>query len=277
MTTLLIDSDLVAFRCAASVGEDAKEIALLRVDRLMQELLHSTQADSYLAFLTGSGNFRKKINLEYKANRKDKEPPAFLQDCREFLVTEWNAQVSDRCEADDMLGIYQSDDTMIASLDKDLRMIPGMHYNWVKGETDYVDHLAGLRHFYKQMLIGDRSDNIFGVDKIGPVKAGKIIDNLEDEIDMIEAVFNLYNEDAKRFVMNAQCLWIMRKEGETWVNRDLTLPNQLQQEVEVMLDSMTSLMDATSMAPTMTPMMTSGIQSNGTVPECMQPSVVDLT
>lgn len=276
MTTLLIDSDLVAFRCAASVGEDAKDVALSRVDRLMQELLHLTGASDYIAFLTGPGNFRKKINLEYKANRKDKEPPIYLKDCREFLINEWNAVVSEGIEADDLLGIYQTDKTIIASLDKDLRMIEGHHYNWMHNVRDYVSELDGLRHFYKQMLIGDRSDNIFGVDKIGPVKAGKLIDNLEDEMEMIDVVANLYN-DPKRFVMNAQCLWIMQQEGVTWVKRNLTLPNLLQQEAAIMSDSMTSLIKDISMVPTTTPPTTFGIPSNGVTPECMEPEVVPLT
>lgn len=242
----------------------------------MQELIHLTNADSYIAFLTGPGNFRKKINLEYKANRKDKEPPIFLKDCREFLIDEWKAVVSNGIEADDLLGIYQTDDSIIASLDKDLRMIKGQHYNWVNDVRDYVDELSGLRHFYKQMLIGDRSDNIFGVDKIGPVKASKLIDNLEDEAEMIEVIADLYN-DPQRFVMNAQCLWIMRKEGETWVNRNLILPDPLHLEREKMLDSMTSLMGATSTELTIVPQTTSGIQSNGIVPESMDPERVNLT
>ena len=71
----LIDGDLVAFRCSASVGDQGEEeIAVLRTDRLMQELLHSTQVDRYSCFISGGGNFRKKINPEYKANRKEANP-----------------------------------------------------------------------------------------------------------------------------------------------------------------------------------------------------------
>lgn len=280
MTTLLIDADLVAFRCAASVephGEE--EIALLRADKLMRDLLVNTDSEGYIAFLTGSNNFRKKLNLEYKANRKDKEPPRWLQACRGFLVSEWNAIISDGCEADDLLGIAQTEDTRIASLDKDLKMIPGNHFNWLHNEYSYVTESDGLKHFYKQMLIGDKSDNIFGVMGLGPVKASKYIDSLIDEQDMLEIIWSLYNEDAQRFLMNAQCLWIMQNEGETWLHRSkhLTLPSPLQQEAEMMLGSMKFSINDISMEPTTSPKMTFGIPVNGEVTECLEPSLVDLT
>lgn len=232
---LLIDGDLVCYRCAASVEPHGdEEIARLRCDRLMQELLHTTGAEQYMSFLTGPNNFRKKINLEYKANRKDTVPPQWLQSCRRFLVEEWNSIISDGCEADDLLGINQTTDTTIASLDKDLLMIPGHHYNWVKQESTFVDEIDGIKHLYKQMLIGDRADNIFGVNKIGVVKAARIIDHLETEDEMVEAVWDLYEGDAERFYMNVQCLWIMQKEGETWADRvnHLQLPEQINELVK---------------------------------------------
>jgi 5'-3' exonuclease len=112
-------------------------------------------------------------------------------------------------------------------------MIPGNHYNWVNDEFTTTTPLDGLRCLYRQMLIGDRADNIFGVDGIGKVKAARIIDVLDDEQDMIETVFSLYKEDVERFIMNAQCLWILQREGETWahrVNYDI-LPLLLKQRV----------------------------------------------
>ena len=274
---LLIDGDLIAFRCAASVGEDgSEEIAVLRSDRLMQDLLHSTEADTYQVFLTGSNNFRRKVNPEYKANRKDKVPPAHLQACREYLVKEWHALVSDGCEADDLLGINQTEDSTIASLDKDLLMIPGWHFNWLHNEKKYVVPEDGIKTFYKQMLIGDRSDNIFGVDKIGKVKAERYIEPLETEEDMICQVLDLYGTDILRFLMNAQCLWIMQNEGETWVQRTkhLTLPAPLQLEVARMLDSMTYSMGATSTEPTTNPVKISGIAVVGILPDSMPISEV---
>lgn len=267
MSIALIDADLVAFRCAATVQEyEPVDVAIYRVDVLMRQILEATESEQYKSFLTGRGNFRKVINTEYKANRKDKEPPCYLQDCREYLIKEWNAVVSEGVEADDLLGIEQTDETVVCSLDKDLLMIPGVHFNWTKLEYTHVDQLDGLRTFYKQMLIGDRSDNIFGVDKIGPVKAAKLIDHLEDEQDMYDIVLGLYNDEYSRFIMNAQCLWIMQNKGETWGHRSqhLHFSSVFRQELEKELEFMKSLKDDTSTEQSTMKSQTSGIPHSGT-------------
>ena len=280
MAIALIDADLVAFRCAATVQDyDPVDVAIYRVDVLMRQILEATESEEYRSFLTGRGNFRKIINPEYKANRKDKEPPCYLQECRDYLIKEWNTVVSDGCEADDLLGIAQTDETVICSLDKDLLMIPGTHFNWTKLQYTHVDQLDGLRTFYKQMLIGDRSDNIFGVDKIGPVKAAKLIDHLTDEMDMIDIVLDLYVEDEERFIMNAQCLWIMQNEDETWVHRSQELPlqNQLKLEMVKELEFMKRLKEDTLTAQSTTKPATSGIPVNGTMTEPLPQNLVDQT
>lgn len=257
----LIDGDLVAYRTSASCKEDdPKEVAFQRADRLLREILEATGSDSYQLWLSGTENFRKIINPEYKANRKDQVPPKWLQDTREFLVSEWNAKLSHGREADDELGINQQyQGTIIASLDKDLKMIPYDHYSWEISGTkpngeqwikaaqqvyQYVD--MADKHFWKQLIIGDRTDNIFGVKGLGEVKAGKLIDSLEDNQECLEVVLEKYDEDYKRFAMNATCLWIMRGEGSTWYHDlNLILPSQLQQEVEAHTECMRSLMGAT--------------------------------
>lgn len=277
-----IDADLVAFRCAASADGASEEHAVARCDNLMREIIHATNAESYCGFLTGRTNFRKQINPEYKANRKGKPLPQWLNSCKEFLITEWNCKVSDECEADDYLGIAQDKTnatSVIASLDKDLLMIPGLHYNWVKDESTTTSVLDGLKYHYKQMLIGDRSDNIFGVDGIGKVKAGRLIDSLDTEQEMIETVFNLYDEDVNRFLMNAQCLWIMQNEGETWAHRvnPSILTEELKQGLEATLGSTTFSMVDISMEPTTIPTMTSGIPVSGELTDSMEANEVPLT
>ncbi len=280
---VLIDADLVAYRCAASVGDGAEDIAHARCDTLVRELIHTTNSEYYTCFLTGQNNFRKQINPEYKANRKDTVPPQWLQSCRQFLVQEWNAVVSDGCEADDLLGIAQTEDSIIASLDKDLLMIPGNHYNWVNDEFTTTTPLDGIKHFYTQMLNGDRSDNVFGFDGVARAKVPKfirkIMEPLETEQEMIEIIFSKYSEDVERFIMNAQCLWILQQEGETWAHRvnPLILPDQLQQGLEATLKSMKSFMESTSMEPTMIQIPMVGTPANGICPESMEAESLPLT
>lgn len=226
----LIDGDIVAYRCAASAENDTLEIAIARVDKLMRVILDRTQAKEMKTFLTGGNNFRKEINPLYKANRKDTVPPRFLQKCREFLVMEWGASVCDGYEADDALGFSQTEDTIICSIDKDLLMIPGKHFNFVREEFTEVSELEGLKAFYRQMLIGDTSDNVFGIEGIGKVKAAKLINHLTTEQEMFDVVCDMYTPESReqrhlldeldiRFWMNADCLWIWRNEEEKFSDR----------------------------------------------------------
>lgn len=214
----LVDGDIVAFRCAAACENESLEIALIRTYDMMQNILDETEADSYKCFLSGDNNFRYTVNPDYKAHRKDKLDPVHRQACKDFLISDWNAVVVDGYEADDALAMEQTDSTIICSIDKDLLQIPGKHYNFVKKEFSEVSEIEGLRNFYKQMLIGDAADHVFGVKGIGKVRAAKLIDHLETELEMYEQV-QVYYEDAVRFYMNADCLWLMRKEGETYSKR----------------------------------------------------------
>lgn len=241
----LIDGDLVAYRCAATCKEeDPVDVAVYRIDKLMREIVEAADCDEYQVWLSGSGNYRKDINPTYKANRKDMVPPVYLQDSREFLVTEHGAKLSHGVEADDMLGINQSDDTIIASLDKDLLMIPGKHFNWTKqqyGDYTSINQDQADKTFWKQMLIGDTSDNIFGVRGLGPVKSSKLIDPCETNKECMDTVLNLY-DDWQRFLVNANCLWIMRHKDSIWYqDLDLILPDELQQEQDHLSNSILSV------------------------------------
>ena len=105
----LIDGDLVAYRCAASAENDEVDIACLRAGKLMEEILADVGADSHRAFLThSSSNFRKTIDPQYKANRKDVVRPRHLPAVQEFLVTYFKAEWCNGYEADDGMGMAQT-------------------------------------------------------------------------------------------------------------------------------------------------------------------------
>ena len=231
MTVCLIDGDIVAFSCAASAEKDGEEQALYRVNDLMRKILDANHATAFTCYLTGDNNFRKVISKTYKANRKDKPLPTYLEACRGLLVHRWNAVVIHGMEADDSMGIEQCQsphDTVICSIDKDMLMIPGEHYNWRKELYSSVTEQSGLVFFYRQLLIGDTSDNVQGVKGIGPVKAASIIhDDMEDELEMFETVHRMYDYDDKRLITNCALLWINRDKGQTWIHRSKNLLKQV--------------------------------------------------
>ena len=105
--TAIIDGDMIAWRCAASAENETLDVALERVDMFIERMLYEVKATSHKIYLTGSNNFRYDINPQYKANRKDKPRPQWLEAVREHLVVGWDATVTDGIEADDAMGIEQ--------------------------------------------------------------------------------------------------------------------------------------------------------------------------
>lgn len=217
----------------------------------MKRILHETGADSYKMYIGGSENFRKQIDSSYKANRDDKPKPAWLQDVRAYLVTEWKAEITENIEADDALGIAQdksfvdvlcwsdvrqqeikvrkwSNTTVICSIDKDLHMIPGAHYNFVKQEWKFVTDNYAIKWFYQQLIQGDSTDNIMGFDGRARPKIPQFlqpkIDELwacETELEMYDLVWQMYSDydgqdSSERLEQTAQLLWIRRKENDKW-------------------------------------------------------------
>ncbi len=216
---ILVDGDIVAHRCAASAEGDPVEVALLRTENQMQEIRHNCDITNEVVqhvkvYLSGESNFRYDIFPEYKANRKQ-EKPKWLQDCREYLVTEWGASVTEGYEADDALGIAAKDDFVIASDDKDLLQIAGKHYNIRTQKNIEVSDDEAIWMFYYQLLVGDSVDNIKGVKGIGKVKANRALEVGMSEWDMFEVCQNLYNND-EEMLMNGQLIYILREEGKVW-------------------------------------------------------------
>ena len=231
----LVDGDIVLHRCGYASDNDPLGIALARTDEMLDIMLNDLKADSFEVYMSDNytNNFRYCIDPNYKANRKDQVRPVWYKEIKEHLFDKWNAELSLGMEADDSLGIRQTEElykfdpdssfwdqpqflpSVICSIDKDLLQIPGSHYNFVKKEGRYVSPVEGTRQLYLQMLIGDTSDNIKGVDKIGPVKAGKLLNHIDDEYEMFEIVQGLYNND-ERLLKNGKLLYIRREDNEEW-------------------------------------------------------------
>ena len=213
----LIDGDIVAYRCAASAEDEHADIAFMRANIMLNDMMEEVQATGHKVFISGKreDNFRLRVNPEYKANRKDVVRPIHLDATKEFLVTQWGATTCQGYEADDGLGMDQRDSgTVICSIDKDLLQVPGLHYNFVKKLLTKVTPSEGLKNFYTQVLTGDRTDNVIGLAGIGPVKAGKILEGLLPE-EYYEACRGAYNDD-ERLHSNCKLLWVWRAPNQIW-------------------------------------------------------------
>jgi 5'-3' exonuclease len=214
----LIDGDILLYRVGFTTEQESEEIAQFRMEELITRILDTVQATSYKVYLSAGrkDTFRAKLNPSYKANRTQPKPLHY-NFLKQYLIDVWNAEVAVNEEADDLLGKEQTkynesfaaqvgnreypshDETIICSIDKDLKQIPGHHYNFVRDEFDFVTQEQGLVFFYKQLLIGDTADNIPGVGGIGKAKAGKLLDHFSDDIwslldeaDIFEVVQNTY-------------------------------------------------------------------------------------
>jgi 5'-3' exonuclease len=146
-------------------------------------------------FTTCRNNFRKQIDTEYKANRKGKSNK-WVNKLRHWLIDYLEGSyASDEYEADDLIyfssQLLEVDDYIICSIDKDLRQIEGLHFDYYKVKKhdhegreykvrkgfQYVTKNQAENLIFEMMLTGDVSDNIKGIYGIGKVKANKLLEN----------------------------------------------------------------------------------------------------
>ena len=228
--------------------------AIHNIKASIQATMTNTRSDDYKVFLTGQGNFREALATirVYKGNRDPNAKPVHYNALRDYLILQCNAAVVDGQEADDALGIAQWQDlgkileterkladnysevyasTIICTIDKDLDMIPGWHYNFEHKEVYWVDEEEATYNFYHQLLTGDVTDNIQGVPDIGKAKATKILAPCLSEKDMYVTVWNVYRDNFEgddieidRVVLeNARLLWIRRYENQNWLPPSINL------------------------------------------------------
>tara|TARA_R110002096_G_scaffold111202_3_gene242816 strand:- start:61 stop:807 length:747 start_codon:yes stop_codon:yes gene_type:complete len=204
--TALIDADIMLYRAAWKHEGGSLEEAKETIDAMFDHIFYVTHCTSYLGFLTGKSNFRKGIAVTkpYKGNRKDLILPELFHGIREYLVETWECVVTEFIEADDAMGICQTemDKTIICSIDKDMLQIEGLHYNWNKNEVSFVDKISAERLFYKQVLMGDSTDNIVGVPKVGEKTADKILAKIENIIMTEAACIDVYHNHYKDYELS---------------------------------------------------------------------------
>lgn len=228
----LIDGDILLYRIGFSTENESESIAKVRMSEYISEILNGSGAGDYRVFLspTDKSNFRYSLYKEYKGNRSQPKPK-WYHALREFLVDVESAEVAVSQEADDQLGIEQTkyydnnETSIICSIDKDLLQIPGWHYNFVKQRLLNVSPELGLYNFYMQLLTGDSTDNIPGLDRIGPVSAKKILKGCSSVEDYNRAILQAYKNEhiycneqevIDHINMVGKLLYIRKYPNEVW-------------------------------------------------------------
>lgn len=221
----LVDADTLVYVAALMAEGQSEAVAKYNINDAIALLQQDLNSDNLEFYVTGPNNFRYDLYPEYKANRK--EDPTYRAICKQHIIDEWGAILSDGCEADDMVGVAQSTSdipTCIVASDKDLDQIVGEHYKpalWRKGvclkpaEFYYVSPQDSRYFFYYQLLVGDSVDNIKGAKGIGPKKAAAILSGLETDEEMFDAVLAHY-PDRESCELNGKLLWIWREMDGIW-------------------------------------------------------------
>jgi len=169
--------------------------------REMDILSEELYSDNVIMAVKSGKNFRDEIYSDYKRDRgKWKIPNPFVDMIRSYAVEQSFATFAGDKEADDLIRIWAEEARkhdvpfVVASIDKDLRCIPGRHWNIKKKILDTVTEHDAMQLYYSQLLSGDPTDFIPGLPGIGPKKAVNAILHCTTEEECQEIVCAMYFE-----------------------------------------------------------------------------------
>ena len=210
------------------------EAALYNAKSMIERIVSSLDGEhsDVTLYLSGKTNFRTDIATikPYKGNRAKNRKATHGPAVREYMQKHWNCVITENEEADDALGYTQykyveegdAFGHVIVSIDKDLDMIPGLHYNFLKEIRYSIDEEAARHLFWCQVLSGDSVDNIQGVKGCGPVTAAEALQGCTTETEMYQAALSLYmqgygeDEGEAALLENARLIWIRRYPNQMW-------------------------------------------------------------
>lgn len=181
----LIDGDSMIFMLGyVHKDHQDKDEMYKSVDTFLENIFIQTGADMYYGAIAGEVKCHRhdlyKMK-EYKGNRPEQNE--YMNFWRplvtDYLVTQWKFDVPtspDEGEADDLVFGVAHDckangvEFIVCSPDKDLRTIPGMHFDYRKNEFVTIDKDQARYNFFTLVLAGDDTDNIAGIPGYGPKK-----------------------------------------------------------------------------------------------------------
>lgn len=208
MKTLLIDADALVYKIAFTsesavnwADEGCPELwtywadeneAWFRLERALDALLKTHEADAYLMLLSDDRNYRMEILPSYKGNRQTtRHRPILHGRLRERVKEEMEFMLKPNLEADDLMGIIATagdkivkGEKLIVTDDKDMLTIPAaqIHFEGSAREVCTPTQLEADRWFMRQTLTGDTVDNYAGCPGFGKVSADKALAKFDGDL-----------------------------------------------------------------------------------------------
>ena len=190
----LIDADILVHRIAAAVEVPwcwDDDVWTLHADARMAKHLMDCEiagireklggkSVKVMMCLSSPNNWRNRILPTYKANRKGVRKPMIFKELRAYLANTYDTAVLPTLEADDVMGIMATDprrkNRVIVTIDKDLKTVPGVHFNPdVDSVVRVITEAEANYHHMTQTLCGDSTDGYSGCPGVGPKKAETIL------------------------------------------------------------------------------------------------------
>lgn len=175
--------------------------------------------------LSGSDNFRFDVATVkgYKANRKDVPKPVHYGAIREYLIGAHGASESSNCEADDVVSILarQHPRSVIATIDKDLDQIPGLHWDYAKHVEYNVGEIEAMEMFYTQILSGDTTDNIPGLPGVATKTAEGHMVRFSAALELIEDAGDIAGHDYIEFAGSYYWNCVLEMYEDNWTNESI--------------------------------------------------------
>lgn len=192
--TLLIDGDMIVHRSCVAVEKDTRFLDRYHIlfsdfedawGVMMETLGELTDtsgtSDVVFCFSDPERNWRKEmVDPEYKSGRKDTRKPLAYWKVIEEIEKKYPVVRMPMLEGDDVLGILQTEafgygETIIWSLDKDLKQIPGLHLR--DDEVIEITQEEADRFHLYQTLAGDVTDGYSGCPGVGNVNALRALES----------------------------------------------------------------------------------------------------
>ena len=186
--------------------------ALSNIRKKVESIENHAWVNSNKLYIQGKGNFRYEVYPQYKSNRTKK--PALHKYCFDYMVKKYSGRIEvvEGFESEDFViaDAYSDTKSIRAYIDKDLEGHHGLflNYNNLDLGVFYIDPIQAFYNLSVQLLIGDSTDAIRGIDfvstelreafnvrvkSIGKKTAEKLLDDVKhSKIEMKKRVIDVY-------------------------------------------------------------------------------------